>query len=146
MNDQQCKVFIVYEYPALLVSLLCIHTYTHSSVARFLVWGGGEPPNIPTATEKKNKYIGLHEIYIIMKTSEIYRHIFSGLKINLHTVPLFLLTYGMGGGYVLTISGQNTNIENIYEYASERGASELGKLLHFHILKLLFPSIFCWYF
>ena len=25
-------------------------------------------------------------------------------------------------------------------------ASELGNFLHFHILKLLFPSIFCWYF
>ena len=31
-------------------------------------------------------------------------------------------------------------------YASERGASELGIFSHFHILKLLFPSIFCWYF
>ena len=31
-------------------------------------------------------------------------------------------------------------------YASERGAIELGKFCHFHILKLLFPSIFCWYF
>ena len=27
-----------------------------------------------------------------------------------------------------------------------RGASELRKCSHFHILKLLFPSIFCWYF
>ena len=35
--------------------------------------------------------------------------------------------------------------ENL-NYASERGASELGKFSHFHILKLLFPSIFCWYF
>ena len=25
-------------------------------------------------------------------------------------------------------------------------ASELRKCSHFHILKLLFPSIFCWYF
>ena len=25
-------------------------------------------------------------------------------------------------------------------------ASELGNFLHFHSLKLLFPSIFCWYF
>ena len=28
----------------------------------------------------------------------------------------------------------------------ESGASELGKFSHFHILKLLFLSIFCWYF
>ena len=26
------------------------------------------------------------------------------------------------------------------------GASELRKFSHFHMLKLLFPSIFCWYF
>ena len=26
------------------------------------------------------------------------------------------------------------------------GASELRKVLHSHIPKLLFPSIFCWYF
>ena len=37
--------------------------------------------------------------------------------------------------------------ENLWiNYASERGASELGNFSHFHILKLLFPSIFCWYF
>ena len=45
-----------------------------------------------------------------------------------------------------TVYRQNNNIEKIYEYASERRTSELGKCLHFHILKLLFPSIFCWYF
>ena len=35
-----------------------------------------------------------------------------------------------------TVYRQNTAIEKIYEYASEHGASELGKCLHFHILKL----------
>ena len=34
-----------------------------------------------------------------------------------------------------------TNIEKVYVYASEP-----RKFLHFYILKLLFPSIFCWYF
>ena len=35
----------------------------------------------------------------------------------------------------------------IYMYVWERaGASELRNFLHFHILKVLFPSIFCWYF
>ena len=37
--------------------------------------------------------------------------------------------------------GRKTNIEKIYAYASE-----LGKLSHFYILILLFPSTFCWYF
>ena len=31
-------------------------------------------------------------------------------------------------------------------YMRASGASELRKFLHFHILKLLFLSIFCWYF
>ena len=77
-----------------------------------------------------------------MKTSEIYRHIFSGLKINLHTytinaVPPFYLWYGGINDSIW----RNTNIEKIYEYASELA----WKVLHFHILKLRFPSIFCWY-
>ena len=50
------------------------------------------------------------------------------------------------GGAINGSIGQNTNILKIYEYASERGASELDFFSHFHILKLLFPSIFCWYF
>ena len=52
-----------------------------------------------------------------------------------------VITYGMALYIQTTVYRQNTNIEKIYEYASE-----LGKFLHFHILKLLFPSIFCWYF
>ena len=31
-------------------------------------------------------------------------------------------------------------------YMRASGASELRKLLHFHIQKLVFLSIFCWYF
>ena len=34
----------------------------------------------------------------------------------------------------------------IYEYASERSERAKDFFLRFHILKLLFPSIFCWYF
>ena len=65
------------------------------------------------------------------------------LVIHIPSMQFPVLTYGMA---LYTVYRQNTNIEKIYEYASERRASELGKCLHFHILKLLFPSIFCWYF
>ena len=34
----------------------------------------------------------------------------------------------------------------MYVYMRASGASELRKFSHFHILKVLFPSIFCWYF
>ena len=40
---------------------------------------------------------------------------------------------------------QNTNIEKIYVYMRASEASELRKLWHFCILKLLFLTIFCWY-
>ena len=52
-----------------------------------------------------------------------------------------VITYGMVLYIQTTVYRQNTDIEKIYEYASERGASELGKFLHFQILKLLFPSL-----
>ena len=55
-----------------------------------------------------------------------------------------VITYGMAlyinDRYVYR---QNTNIEKIYVYASERAQKIF---LHFYILKLLFLSIFCWYF
>ena len=64
------------------------------------------------------------------------------LVIHIPSMQFPVLTYMA----LYTVYQQNTNIERIYEYASERRASELGKCLHFHILKLLFPSIYCWYF
>ena len=41
-----------------------------------------------------------------------------------------------------TVCRQNTNIEK----KRGSGVSELRKFSNFHILTLLFPSIFCWYF
>ena len=58
-----------------------------------------------------------------------------------HQMQFPVITYGMVLCIQTTVYRQNTDIEKIYEYASERGASELGKLLHFQILKLLFPSL-----
>ena len=77
--------------------------------------------------------------------------IFSGLKLKsawylISSMQFPVITYGMALYIQKTVYRQNNNIEKIYEYASERRTSELGKCLHFHILKLLFPSIFCWYF
>ena len=74
--------------------------------------------------------------------SETYRPIFSGLKIHLHTytinaVPFYYLWYGAINDSI----GQTH-----WEKSMTMRASELGNFSHFHILKLLFPSIFCWYF
>ena len=49
------------------------------------------------------------------------------------------ITYGIEL-YINNSIPTNTNIEQMFAYASE-----LRKFCHFHILKLLFLSIFCWY-
>ena len=71
-------------------------------------------------------------------------HIFSGLKSHLHmyiqSMQFPVITYCMAlyvnDSYVYR---QNTNIEKIY-------VSRLENFSHTYILKLLFLSIFCWYF
>ena len=66
---------------------------THSSVASFLVWGGGaRPPNVPT---KKITYMKL----TIARASASETYIFSGLKIicihayTIDAVPFYYLWY-----------------------------------------------------
>ena len=57
-------------------------------------------------------------------------------------VQFLYITYGMDSGaiYINDSIPTNTNIEQMYVYASE-----LRKFWHFYILKLLFLSIFCRY-
>ena len=81
----------------------------------------------------KKNHIHVHVTYMHERAkrasaSETYRPIFSHMD------------YGAINDLV---SDKTRNIEKIYDinYASER-----GKFSHFHILKLLFPSILCWYF
>ena len=110
--------------------------YTVSSVAQLFGIGGGggsSPPNVPTTTTK------VHVTYMRERakrasSSEIYRPIFSGLKIHLHTyttnaVPFCYLWYG--AMKMTTVSDKTLTLRKIYEYASERGASELGKFFAF---------------
>ena len=74
------------------------------------------------------------------------KHIFldvSKYLLHLHTlyttnaVPRYYLWYGAINGNIST----HTNFAKIYLYASE-----LSTFWHFHVLKLLFLSLFCWYF
>ena len=78
------------------------------------------------------------------------------MLVGLHVPPKFRKIMGGGGGELPPsgyASGYNkrqytdktlTLRESMYMWAS--GASELRNFFHFHILKLLFLSIFCWYF
>ena len=65
------------------------------------------------------------------------------IYIHIQSIQSPVITYGMALYFKTTVYRQNTNIEKIYVYASE-----LRKVSHFYILKLLYISfnIFCWYF
>ena len=79
--------------------------------------------------------------------SETY--IFSCLKLHLHAyytinaVSFYYLWYGAMYKWQYT-DKTLTSWKSMYMWAS--GASELRTFWHFYILKVLFPSIFCWYF
>ena len=110
-------------------------TLPYISVSSFLVWAGGGGGAYLVACDRKN--IMYCNLYARASASEAYRPIFSGLKIHLHTytinaVPFCYLWYGAINDSI----GQNTlTLRKIYDYVSERGASELGNFSHFHILK-----------
>ena len=47
--------------------------------------------------------------------------------------------------YKRQCTDKTLTLRKMYEYESAR-SERASKFSHFHILKLLFPSIFCWYF
>ena len=113
--------------------------YDASSVASFLVLeagGGARPRNVPAknictyiarASEASER---LRNIYF-HDSKYIFIVIYNAVSFN-------YLWYGTIND---TYTDKTLTLRKIYEYASE-----LRKFSHFHILKLLFPSIFCWYF
>ena len=82
--------------------------------------------------------------YFKFFVSETY--IFSGLQLHLHihvqSMQFPFITYGI---YKRQYADKTLTLRK-YMYMRASGASELRKILYFHILKLLFLSIFCWYF
>ena len=95
------------------------------------MWGGGASPQMYRHKKKHIHVTYMHERVKRASASETYRPLFS------HMVWRYKRQYRT----------KHWHWENLWiNYASERGASERGNFSHFHILKLLFPSIFCWYF
>ena len=88
-------------------------------------------------------------VLLILHLSNTYifrSQITSSYTYNQCSSLLLYLWYGVvyiNDSYVYR---QNTNIEKIYVYASERSERALKNFSHFYILRLLFLSIFCWYF
>ena len=86
----------------------------------------------------------MHERAKRASASETY--IFSGLKIHLHTytinaVPFYYLRYR--ARYKRQYTKQTLTLRKSMNMRAS-GTSELRQFSHFHILKLLFPSIFCY--
>ena len=112
-----------------------------TSVASLLVLGGGaRPPNVPTERKICNLYARASEASERLRN--VYFRVFKCTSAHtINAVPLYYLWHGA----VQTVEWQ---ILTLRKSMSMRAivASELGKCSHFHILKLIFPSIFCWYF
>ena len=77
------------------------------------------------------------------------KHIFSGVNNNIcihntiNAVSFYYLWYG--AIYKRQYTDKTLTMRKCM-CTRASGTSELRKFWHFHILKLLFPSIFCWYF
>ena len=119
--------------------------HVDSSVAIFLVWGGGggsaRPPNVPT----KIIYV------LIFRERAPQKHIFSGLKIHLHTMSYTInavssFNYLWYGAIYTTLYWQDTKSKRNVWICERAERASLNFVWHFHNLKLLFPSSFCWYF
>ena len=75
------------------------------------------------------------------------RNTFSGLKVHLHIHTINAVGYYLWYGvvYKRQYTDKTLTLRKCM-YMRANGASELRKFSHFYILKLLFLSIFCWYF
>ena len=148
-----CFILLVLQILSLSLKLnICIHKniqctflviyylwYDASSLASFLVLGAGGGGQDPKCSGKKYIYL-----YCASERSERTpkKHIFSWLKIHLHShIQCSILSLLIVWHYKQYYTDKTLTLRKIYEYASE-----LRKFSHFHILNLLFPSIFCWYF
>ena len=72
---------------------------------------------------------------------------FSQKHIYFNAVSFYYLWYGAihVGLYKRQYTNKTLTLRE-YMIMRARGTSELRKFSHFHILKRIFPSIFCWYF
>ena len=75
------------------------------------------------------------------------RNTFSGLKVHLHIHKINAVGYYLWYGVVYKRQYTDKTLTlRKSMYMRSNGASELRKCSHIYILKLLFLSIFCWYF
>ena len=66
-------------------------------------------------------------LILYLRNRYIFRSQITICMIHISSMQLPVITYGMALCIQTAVYQQNTDIEKIYEYASERGASELGK-------------------
>ena len=127
-----------------------------SSVASFLLWGGGGgqyPHMYRQHHEKKSCICNLYARASASERLKNYKYFQVSKYICRHTCIQSMQWYGIIND---SMTDKTLTLRKIYEYASERSLAktaisfniffELQKFFHLLILKLLFPSIFCLYF
>ena len=123
-----------------------IFNYSDSSAASFLLLGGGGGKT-PKCTDRRKKKSCICNLYVRACASEIY--VFSGLKIHLQFC-IHIYTINAVSSLLLLLvwcyKWQYTDKTLTLRKPMNMRASLENFCIHLVILKLLFPSIFCWYF
>ena len=114
--------------------------------------------NLNYASERGASELGKFCHFHILKTAIFFnillvllilylRDTFSGLKVHLHIHKINAVGYYLWYGVVYKRQYTDKTLTlRKSMYMRSNGASELRKCSHIYILKLLFLSIFCWYF
>ena len=131
---------------------MCKYRITNDNLCDIILWNSGNksPPlsNILEDCFKHKAYIqprNEHKWKRMLKTSETrYIQVSKYLCIHntINAVPFYYLWYGAINNSIPT---KHKHWENIF-MCERAGLASLEKKFAFHILKLLFPSIFCWYY
>ena len=117
--------------------------------------GGGEAPPLPQMYRQKKKHVYVSYMRERLRNIMFRSQNTSVYTINGVTVPCYYLWYGDNKinavPFTTLVWRYKQQYTDKHWYGDKSmdvrasGASELRKCSHFH-LKLLFPSIFCWYF
>ena len=112
-------------------------------VPLYYLWYGAINDSIPKRPLTLRKSMNMR-VSELGKFSHFHIKKLLFLTYTINVFPFYYLWYGAINDSIPTT--KNTNIEKIYEYASERRERTWTFFSHFHIKKGLFLSIFCWSF
>ena len=146
-------------FSGLQIHLHTIMSYTINAVSFNYLWYGAIYTTLYCKDTKIKKNIWICEraslnsvisliillVLQIISLRNIYFQVSNNICIhNTQSMHFPYITYSMMLYYINdSIPTKHLHWENVCDIMRASGASELRKCSHFHILKLLFPSIFC---